>query len=144
MAVLDRLGEQACGLGERLEPVQRRVANVRIVLECRRVVRTGGPDEVDGLGDVREVEDVTRHASRSKREGVREHAISDGVMHLLGEIDPIAEEQLELLLQLNFVDEAAPTLELHEQVDVALRMSCTPGDRAVDADVRRAVAGREP
>ena len=40
MAVLDRLGEQACGLGERLEPVQRRVANVRIVLECRR----GCPD----------------------------------------------------------------------------------------------------
>ncbi len=65
-------------------------------------------------------------------------------MDLLSEIDPIAEEQLELLLQLNFVNEAAPTLELHEQVDVALWMSCTPGNRAVDADVRRAVTGREP
>jgi len=62
MAVRDRLGEQACGLGERLEPVQGRVANVRIVLECRRAVWSGGPDEVDGLGDVCEIEDVARHA----------------------------------------------------------------------------------
>lgn len=65
-------------------------------------------------------------------------------MHILGEIDPIAEEQLELLLQLNFVDETAPALELHEQVDVALRMSCISGDRAVDTDVRCGVTGREP
>lgn len=54
-------------------------------------------------------------------------------MHILSKVDPIAKEQFELLLQLNFIDEAAPPLELHEQVDVAIPMGLTPGDGAVDA-----------
>ena len=62
MTVLDSLREQARRFGQRLQSVQGRIANVRIALEHGWTVRTGRPDEIDRLGDMRQVKNVARCA----------------------------------------------------------------------------------
>lgn len=80
--------------------------------------------------------------ARSQRARLGKHAITDGVMDVLGDTDAVVKERVELLLEIDLVDEAASTLEGDEQVDVARRSRVSSRDQARDAAVRCAVTCR--